>query len=118
MVGKCFKIVYDYSFESSQTSRTLVRRHSVLGIPAKRREIVIPVKGKSDKTRKKAGSAGTRSGKKHSSKMKKPVTPVKKVRRNLFEEGGNKSSPKKDSKAGFSKSQGRSLNRRHSVAGN
>ena len=107
-----------YSSESSQSSRTLVRRHSVVGVPVQRREIVIPGKGKSDKTRKKVGSVGKRSGKK-SSKIKKPVTPVKKVRRNLFEGNASKSSPKKQSKTGSSSKSGRgTLARRHSIAGN
>ena len=87
-----------------------------MGVPSKRREIVIPVKGKSDKTRKKVGSAGKKSGKKHA--MKKPVTPVKKVRRNLFEGNGSKSSPRKHSKKSSSKSERGNLTRRHSIAGN
>lgn len=89
----------------------------MLGVPTQRREIVIPGKGKSDKTRKKVGSA-RKSGKK-SSKIKKPVTPVKKVRRNLFEGNASKSSPRKLSKTdGSSKSGGGTLTRRHSIAGN
>ena len=88
-----------------------------MGVPAKRREIVIPVKGKSNKTRKKPASAGKKSGKKHTMK-KKPVTPVKKVRRNLFEGNGGKSSPKKHSKIAPSKSERGNLTRRHSIAGN
>ena len=110
---------YVYSSESSQSSRALVRRHSVLGVPAKRREIVIPVKGKPGKTRKKAESSGKKSGK-NSCKIKKAVTPVKKVRRNLFEGNASSSSPKKQTKTdGSSKSRkNNTLTRRHSIAGN
>ena len=89
-----------------------------MGVPAKRREIVVPVKGKVEKTRKKASSTGKRSGKKGASTLKKPVTPVKKVRRNLFEGNGRKPSPKKHSKGGSLKSERRTISRRHSIAGN
>ena len=111
--SKKAKSVEEAHSESSQSSRTLVRRHSVVGLPAKRREIVVPFKGKSDKTRKKAGSAGKKSGKK--SHNKKPVTPVKKVRRNLFEGNGNKSSPTKQLTKTASKSERNNLSRRHLI---
>ncbi|XP_028416504.1 treslin-like [Dendronephthya gigantea] len=102
--------------ESSQSSRVMVRRNSVMAVPAKRREIVIPMKGKADKGRRKANSAGKRSGKKRSSSGKKPVTPVKKVRRNLFVGNERRSSPRKNSKASSSTSERGNLTRRHTIS--
>jgi hypothetical protein len=87
-----------------------------VGVPSKRREITIPVKGKTGQNaRKKAVSAGKKSGKKYH--VKKAVTPVKKVRRNLFEGNGSKSSPKKDLKKSASGKR-ENLSRRHSIPGN